>query len=82
MRREGSLTAITRASWLLLDGHEVVAEHQLHGHGAQQVVLNLEILQINEFGAIARCQGLCLGALVEAAYHRPSGRRDCCVSHI
>ena len=29
---------------LLLDGHEVVAEHQFHGNGAQQVVLDLEVL--------------------------------------
>ncbi len=73
---------MTSASGLLLDGDEVVAEHQFHGNGAQQVVLNFEILEINEFGAIARGQGFGLGALVEAAYQRPSRHRDCCVSHM
>ena len=47
---------------LLLDGHKVVAEHQLDGHGAQQVVLNLEVFQINEFGVIALRQRFRLGA--------------------
>ena len=64
--REGSLTAITSASGLLLDGHEVVAEHQLDGHGAQQVVLNLEVLQVDELGVIARGERFGLGALVLA----------------
>ena len=41
---------------LLLDGHEVVAEHQFHGHRAQQVVLDLEVFQINKLGVIACCQ--------------------------
>jgi hypothetical protein len=56
MRREGSLTAMTSASSLLLDGHEVVAEHQLDGDGAQQVVLDFEVFQVDEFGAIARAR--------------------------
>ena len=43
---------------LLLDGHEVVAEHQFDGDGAQQVVLNLEVFQVDEFGAIAPAPGL------------------------
>ena len=41
---------------LLLDGHKVVAEHQLHRNRAQQLVLNLEVLQVHELGVIARRQ--------------------------
>ena len=52
---------------LLLDGHEVVAEHQLHRNRAQQVVLDLEVLQVDELGVIARGQRLGLGALVAVA---------------
>ncbi len=48
----------------LLEGHEVVAEHQLDGHGAQQVVLNLEVLQVDELGAIARGERFRMGAFV------------------
>ena len=51
---------------LLLDRHEVVAEHQFDRHGAQQVVLNFEILQVDELGVIASGQRLSLGAFVEA----------------
>ena len=36
----------------MLDGHEVVAEHQLDGDGAQQFVLNFEVLEVDEFGVI------------------------------
>ena len=57
---------------LLLDGHEVVAEHELDGHGAQQVVLNLEVLQVDEFGVIAPRQSFSLGAFVQ---DRSIGRR-------
>ena len=49
---------------LLLDGHEVVAEHQLDRHGAQQVVLNLEVLQVDELGVVAARQRFGLGAFV------------------
>ena len=52
---------------LLLDGHKVVAEHKFHRNGAQQVVLNLEVLQVNELGAIALRQQFSLGALFLAA---------------
>ncbi len=65
---------------LLLDGHEVVAEHQLDGDGAQKVVLNLEVFEVNEFGAIAGSQGFSLGTLVEAVDHGPGWHRDCRVS--
>ena len=50
---------------LLLDGHEVVAEHQLHGHGAQQFVLDLEVLQVDELGVIAARQSFGLGPFVD-----------------
>jgi hypothetical protein len=45
---------------LLLDGHKVVAEHQLDRHGAQQVVLNLEVFQVDKVRAIAPRQGFSL----------------------
>ena len=57
---------------VLLDGHEVVAEHELDGDGAQQFVLNLEVLQVDELGVIAAGEGFGLGALVA----RRSGRRE------
>ena len=56
---------MTSASAVLLDGHEVVAEHQLHGHGAQQVVLNVEVLQVDELGVIAVGERFGLRALVD-----------------
>ena len=61
MSREGSQTAITSASGALLDGHEVVAEHQFDRNGAQQIVLDLEIFEVDELGAIARGQRFGLG---------------------
>ena len=67
---------------LLFDGHEVVAEHQFHRNGAEEVVLDLEVFEINKFGAIACRQGFSLGTLVETVYHRPRWHRDCRVSHI
>ena len=56
--------------WLLLDGHEVVAEHELHRHGAQQFVLNLEVFEVDELGVIARGQSFSLGALVHSPWRR------------
>jgi hypothetical protein len=44
----------------LLDGDEVVAEHQLDGNGAEEVVLDAEVFEVDEFGVIAA--GECLGA--------------------
>ena len=48
----------------LLDGDEVVAEHQLDGHGAEQLVLDAEVLQVDEFRAIAARQQLGGGSFV------------------
>ena len=50
--------------FLLFDGHEVVAEHQLYPHGGHQFVLNLEVFEVDELGVIARGESLSLGALV------------------
>ncbi len=52
---------------LLFDGHEVVAEHQLDRNRAQQIVLNLEVLKVNELGLIARGQRFSLRTLLLAA---------------
>ena len=67
---------------LLLDGHEVVAEHELDGDGAQQFVLNLEVFEVDELGVIAVGESLSLGALVGLPagagraihWYRPSGQ--------
>ena len=63
---------------LLLDGHEVVAEHQLDGHGAQQFVLNLEVLQVDEFGAIAAGQR---SAVARSSWTFCSGKCKYGISH-
>ena len=62
--RLGSLTAMTSAVVDLLEGHEVVAKHQLDGDGAQQLVLDLEVLEVDELGVVTVGEGLGLGALV------------------
>ena len=80
MSREGSLTAITSASALLLDGHEVVAEHQLYRNGAQQVMLDLEVLQVDELGAIARGQRFRMSPFVLPGGQRRYDQRG--ISHI
>ena len=61
---DGSLTAITSRVFMLLERHKVVAEHQLHRHRAQQLVLNLEVLQVHKLRVIAARQRLGLRALV------------------
>ncbi len=70
---------------LLFYRHEVVAEHQLDGHGAQQLVLNLEVLQVHELGVIALRQEFRLGALFLRARKRTygyrNGKRMCGCSH-
>ena len=65
---------------LLLDGHEVVPEHQFHGHRTEQVVLDPEVFQVNKLGAIAGGEGLGLGAFVHAHYSG-ARRTDCGVCH-
>ena len=42
-----------QAVLVLLQRNEVVAEHHVHGHGAEQVVLDTEVLQVDELAAIA-----------------------------
>ena len=69
---------------LLFDGHKVVAEHQLHRDRAQQLVLNLEILQVHKLCVVALGHGFSLSALLRAARKRPAGkwnRKLRCVSH-
>ena len=58
---------------LLLDGHEVVAEHQFDGHRAQQVVLNFEVLQIDELGVIAKRRALRHGRVRRSLFGRTNG---------
>ena len=65
---------------VLLKGHEVVAEHQFHRHGAQQVVLDFEVLQIDKLRVIAVRQRLSLCAFVLTCWQRQ--RNEICVSHI
>jgi len=49
---------------LLFDGHEVVAEHQFHRDGAQQLVLDLEVLEIDELRAVTRRKSFGLSAFI------------------
>ncbi len=42
---------------LRLDGHEVVAEHQIHGDGVEQVVIDADFAQVDELAAVARGHG-------------------------
>jgi len=42
----------------LVQGHEVIAEHQVHGDLLEQVVVQLEIAQIDEFATVAAAQYL------------------------
>ncbi len=65
---------------LLLDGHEVVAEHQFHRHRAQQVVLDLEVLQVDELGVIALGERLGMAALVKTV--RQWNREYRCICHM
>ena len=56
--------------FVLLNGNKVVAEHQLHRHRAQQVMLNLEVLQIDKLGVIPARQGLGLRPLILRRHYR------------
>jgi hypothetical protein len=55
---------------LLLDGHEVVAEHELDRDGAEKIVLDFEVFEVDEFCMVAACQGFGLGPFVRTCGHR------------
>ena len=44
-------------SVLRLQGHEVVAEHQVDGDGAEEVVIDGAFAQVDELAAVARGDG-------------------------
>ena len=50
--------AIDRRPSLLLQRHEVVAEHQVDRNLAEQLVLDVKVLQVDELAAIAPRQVL------------------------
>ncbi len=53
-------------SVLRLEGHEVVTEHQVDGNGAEKVVLDGAVAEVDEFAAVAKGGGLGLGDLTSA----------------
>ena len=63
----------------MLDGNEVIAEHELDRHGTEQVVLNFEVLEVNELGMIASREGFSVGALFLTG--RSRGEEDVGISH-
>ena len=61
LRLRGSARAISRVPFCALQGHEVVTEHQVDRDGAEQVVVDGAVAQVDELAAIARGDGLRLG---------------------
>ncbi len=51
---------------LRMDGHEVVAEHQVDGDGMEQIVIDADFAQIDELAAVALGQRLCACAISSA----------------
>ena len=60
--RHGNQQASVR---LIFQRHKVVAEHQVHRHFAEQLVLDVEVLQIDELATVAARQRLRIGVLVK-----------------
>ncbi len=58
------MATTSRPSGLLLQRHEVVAEHEVHFDLAEQFVLDVEVLQVDELAAIAPRQILAVLDLV------------------
>ncbi len=63
LRLRGSASAISSVPLSRLNGHEVVAEHQVDGDGVEQFVVDVGTAQVDEFVAVARGQFLRLGRL-------------------
>ena len=61
LRLRGSARAISRVPFCALEGHEVVAEHEVDGDGAEEVVIDGAFAQVDEFAAVAGGDGLGLG---------------------
>ncbi len=57
----------SRPSARVLQRHEVVAEHQVHRHLAEQLVLDVEVLQVDELATIAPRQVLAVLDLIGVA---------------
>src|ERR1700743_3071163 len=62
---------------MLFERHEGVAKHHVHRHGAEEIVLDAEILQIDEFTAIAQCKRLRARCLVLL----DRDKCGCCLCH-
>ena len=50
-------------SVLRVQGHEIVAEHEIHGDGAEEIVIDGAFAQIDVLAAVARGDGLRLRLL-------------------
>src|SRR5260370_41130981 len=47
-----------------MNGHKVVAEHQIHRHGMEQVVIDANLAQIHKLAAVSRSESFRLGDFV------------------
>ncbi len=59
----------------LLQRHEVVAEHHVHRHGLEEVVLDLEVFQVDKLGVVTTREGLGAIDLVEGEVSERKGER-------
>ena len=57
----------------LVQGNEVIAEHQVHRDLFEQIVVQLEIVQVHELAAIAPGDVLGLGQIVDVGSGRQPG---------
>jgi hypothetical protein len=64
------------AAFGLLQRHEVVAEHHVHGDGLEELVLDLEVLQVDELGVVAAGEHLRALGLGECVVAVRDGDRD------
>ena len=60
------------------DGHEVVAEHQVHRDGGEQVVVDADFAQIHELVVVALGHGAGARSFLEGIY----GRHSVATSHL
>jgi hypothetical protein len=59
-----------QAVFPLLNRHEVIAEHHVHRHGAEQIVLDAEVLEVDELATIATRERLRVDGFVELKRQR------------
>jgi hypothetical protein len=64
-----------KAAFRLLQRHEVVAEHHVHGHGFEELVLDFEVLEVDKVGVVTT--GKSFGALGLVEAHVVYGNGNC-----